>query len=355
MEWLLVPLLATALVAHAARRGKRSLPLAVGVALSAYILLAEFFPRFGDGPGMTGRVVWASAIVGLAYLVMPRRRSFRSPTQEESAPSAPTPAPVTPIAPAPPLAPPAGSSRGASSVAELVAPRHWGGSDPGTDEALTLLAEHCRDSAAHATPEEVEEALAEYTHGWSMLAEQFPDAGLTAPAVRERVEAWFQRVAETGGVRDGAQLWTRLQEGSWRAESVGFKGPSHGRISAARLLHGVVTTIESGVPHGHLELPGFGAFSLRSHDGELRLMFHDDSVEDVDLSSTAFVPRLAESLECTPKTATNAGTKFFTALLEQIRAHAGANVWVVVPGLGMFSMSEDDRLQFVADHPLDAP
>ena len=125
-----------------------------------------------------------------------------------------------------------------------------------------------------------------------------------------------------------------------------FKGPSHGRISAARLRDAIAHSVTEGVSTRHVELPGFGVFSRRTRRGASTLAFHDDSEVSLALGGTAFADAVAQRLECSPTTAGKACTKFFTALRAAV---VDGNAQIEVDGLGRFGVRRGpprDRLQF---------
>jgi len=322
MDFLILALLAGAVFLATRRAGADPIrPLVIAV--SAYVVLALVVPyAVSYEAGAVLRIGIAALIVVGAFLALPRRARYAAPVGQ------------APVAPA--------VHRGAASVAELVVPRSWGG-DEDTDEAVTRLAERARAAATGVGPTGVEEALAAFHRGLQSVP------GLDQ-VVRERAGDWFDVLAKTGYVENLEEFKEQLESGTWRIERIPFKAPSHGRLSATRLLGGAVAVIWKGAAAGHVEVPGFGAFSTRPRGGATSQLFHDDSEAPLQLADTEFVEDLAAHLDVTAKTATNAATKLFSTLQEQVRDNQGENAWVDVPGLGMFGLRRSGaraRLHFL--------
>lgn len=329
MDYLIFGVLIAAVVL-AARRSTTSMITAALISSAAYVLFAVLASRLAEyETGLVWRISVAVVIAVGAFVMLPPRPRPTAP--DRVAPPAPT------------------VDRGASTVAELVVPRTWGG-DPGSDEALTALAEQARASASGVGRAGVEDALGAFYRGWESLIARHPE--LADAGARERVWDWFGLLARVGRIDDVAGLRKELEAGTWRIEVTPFKPPSHGRIGADRLLDAAVQCIRERAAVGHVELPGFGAFSSRPRGEATTLLFHDDSEAPLQLAETPFVEDLTARLGATPKTATNAANKLFEALSEQVAANQGANSWVAVRGLGMFELRQTrarTRLAFLPE------
>ncbi len=328
----LIPLALLVVVQLVARRSGTSPPKAFVLTALAYLVFAVGAPRvFGSAGGDLWHLVAAAGITIAGFVVMPARRQS----------SAPVATPVT----APSV------DRGATSVAELVVPRSWGASEQ-ADAALADHAERARAAAAGGGPDRAEEALIAFYKAWQGLTGTHDE--LQEPSVQARVWDWFELAARVARIPDVPALREGLKNGTWRIASTPFRPPSHGRISAAQLLEAATACIVERSAAGHMELPGFGAFSCRRRGEDQSLVFHDDSEGDLQLADTPFVEDLAARLEVSPKVATNASMKLFGALLEQVQAAAENTAWVAVPGLGSFELRRTaarSRLAFLPEPP----
>jgi nucleoid DNA-binding protein len=327
MDFIILAALAGAVFLAARRAGASPIkPLVVSFA--TYVILAMVIPQMASyEPGFgLGAGVATLIIIGL-FFALPARSRYAEPAGQPQ------------LAPSP--------HRSAASVAELVVPRSWGGNEH-TDEAVTRLAERTRAAATGANPAGVQSALAAFYRG-------LQDIPRIDSTVRQRAGDWFDVLARTGDVDDLVGFKLELESGTWGIERAPFKSPAHGRISADRLRDNAVAVISESAAEGHVELPGFGAFSTRPRGGATSLLFHDDSDAPLQLADTDFIEDLAARLGVTPKTATNAATKLFSALRAQVLDNEGSNTWIDVPGLGMFGLRRTGarvRLQFL---PGDSP